>query len=182
MLIKNPQIRGIENGHKEVPEVTKKTDGTDRLKDVVLSVSERRPKMKALSGFDHEVNERANEGVLKRILLFCSGLFMILILLSLQSCAVYEPVPVYAEYRVNSYEIAWENAQRAAEDVGIRITSVDEASGTIVGQADQTAVSIRVIKQPGERIRLEVSLRGPSRESYIAGEFHRAYERRMAGK
>ncbi len=135
--------------------------------------------MKAQSSFDHEVNEGLKEGVLKRILLFCSGLFIILILFSLQSCVVYEPVPVYSTYRVSSYEIAWENAMGAAEDVGIRITSVDEASGTIEGQADHTAVTIRVGKRSDGRIRLEVSLRGPSSESLIAGEFHRAYERRV---
>ena len=97
----------------------------------------------------------------------------------LQSCVVYRPVPVPAGYPVNSYEIAWVNAQRAAKDVGIRITSVDEAYGTIEGQAGQTAVTIRVIRLPHERIRLEVGLRGPSQESYIADEFHQAYQRRI---
>jgi len=109
------------------------------------------------------------------------GLFILIVFsfFSLQSCVVYRPVPVPAVYRVNSYEIAWENAQRAAEDVGIRITSADAAHGTIEGQVGQTAVTIRVIKLPNERIRLEVSLRGPSQESYIADEFHRAYQRRL---
>jgi hypothetical protein len=111
------------------------------------------------------------------------GRLFILIVFSfflLQSCVVYSrPVPVPAVYRVNSYEIAWENAQRAAEDVGMRITSADEAHGTIEGQVGQTAVTIRVIRLPDERIRLEVNLRGPSQESYIADEFHRAYQRRI---
>ncbi len=96
-----------------------------------------------------------------------------------QSCVVYRPVPVPAVYPGNSYGIAWENAQLAAKDVGIRITSVDELHGTIEGQAGQTAVTIHVIRLPQERIRLEVSLRGPSQESYIADEFHRAYQRRI---
>ncbi len=96
----------------------------------------------------------------------------------LQSC-IYRPVPAPAVYQVNSYEIAWENAQRAAEDVGIQIISVDEAYGTIEGQAGQTAVTIHVIRLPDGRIRLEVNLRGPSQESYIADEFHRAYQRRV---
>lgn len=108
------------------------------------------------------------------------GLFILIVFsfFLLQSCVVYRPVPVPAVYPVSSYEIAWENAQRAAEDVGIRITSADEAYGTIEGQAGHTAVTIRVIRLPDERIRLEVSLRGPSQESYIADEFHRAYQRR----
>ena len=100
-------------------------------------------------------------------------------LVLLPSCIVYGPVPAPAVYRVSSYEIAWENAQLAAEDVGIRITSADETSGTIEGQTDRTAVTIRVKRQPDERIRLEVSLRGPSRDAYLADEFHRAYERRL---
>ena len=108
------------------------------------------------------------------------GLFIIIVfsVFLLQSC-VYRPVPAPPVYRVNSYEIAWENAQQAAEDVGIRITSADEAYGTIEGQAGQTAVTIHVIRLPDERIRLEVNLRGPSQESYIADEFHRAYQRRV---
>lgn len=107
------------------------------------------------------------------------GLFILIVFsfFLLQSC-VYRPVPPPAVYRVDSYEIAWDNAQRAAQDVGIRIISVDEAYGTIEGQAGQTAVTIRVIRLPDERIRLEVNLRGPSQESYIADEFHRAYQRR----
>ncbi len=95
------------------------------------------------------------------------------------SCVAYAPAPVPVVYRVSSYQVAWENAQWAAEDAGIRITHADQASGTIEGQADRTAVTIRVKRQPDERIRLEVSLRGPSRETYIADEFHRAYEKRV---
>ncbi len=108
------------------------------------------------------------------LLMFSSFLF--------QSCVVYRPVPVPAVYPGNSYEIAWENALRAAEDIGIRITSVDEAHGMFEGQAGRTAVTIRVIRLPHERIRLEVSLHGPSQESYIADEFHRAYQRRTEGR
>lgn len=107
--------------------------------------------------------------------------FLILTMFSLfllPSCIAYAPVPAPAVYRVSSYELAWENAQRAAEDVGIRITSADEAIGTIEGQAERTAVTIRVKRMPEQRIRLEVSLRGPSQDAYLADEFHRAYERR----
>jgi hypothetical protein len=110
------------------------------------------------------------------------GLFPLIVfsLFLISSCVAYAPVPAPAAYyRVSSYRIAWENAQRAAEDVGIRITSADEGSGTIEGQADRTAVTISVRRLPDERIRLEVSLRGPSRDAYIADEFHRAYERRV---
>lgn len=109
------------------------------------------------------------------------GLFILAVsfLFLLPSCIAYAPAPAPAVYRVSSYEIAWENAQLAAEDVGIRIISADETSGTIEGQADRTAVTIRVERQPDKRIRLEVSLRGPSRDAYLADEFHRAYERRL---
>ncbi len=100
----------------------------------------------------------------------------------LHSCIAYAPVPGLVVYRVSSYRIAWENAQRAAEDVGIRITSADEASGTIEGQSGRTTVTIRVKRQPDERIRLEVSLRGPSQDASIADRFHRAYENRVGGK
>ena len=107
-------------------------------------------------------------------------LFLIaFVFLLLNSCIAYAPVPVHAVYRVSSYKIAWENAQRAAEDVGIRIISADEASGTIEGQADRTEVTILVKRRPDEGIRLEVSLRGPSQEAYLADEFHRAYEKRV---
>ena len=107
---------------------------------------------------------------------------MMLLLFLLPACLAYAPFPapaVYYHYQVSSYRTAGENAQWAAEDVGIRITSADEDSGTIEGQADRTAVTIRVIRLHDERTRLEVSLRGPSRDAYIADEFHRAYERRV---
>lgn len=109
------------------------------------------------------------------------GLFILIVfsLFLLPSCIAYAPVPAPAVYRVSSYKLAWENALRAAEEVGIRITSADEASGMIEGQADRTAVTIHVNRQPDESIRLAVSLRGPSRDSYIADEFRRAYERRV---
>jgi hypothetical protein len=100
----------------------------------------------------------------------------------LHSCIAYAPVPAPAIYHVPSNRTAWENAQRAAEDVGIHITSADEASGTIEGQAGRTAVTIRVKRQSDERIRLEVSLRGPSQDTFIADAFHRAYEQRVGGR
>ena len=100
----------------------------------------------------------------------------------LHACIAYAPVPAPVVYRVLSYRTAWEDAQRAAEDVGIRITSTDEALGTIEGEAGRTTVTIRVKRQPDERIRLEVSLRGPSRDTFIADEFHRAYENRLRGR
>jgi hypothetical protein len=100
-------------------------------------------------------------------------------LLFLQSCVAYVPVRSPVVYRVNSYQIAWENSLRAAGDVGIQITHADQASGTIEGQSGRTEVTIHVQQHPDERITLEVSLVGPSREAYIADEFHRAYERRV---
>ena len=100
-------------------------------------------------------------------------------MLFLDACVAYVPVRSPLVYRVGSYQIAWENALKAAEEVGIRITRADQASGTIEGAAQRTDVTIRVKQQPDERIRLEVSLRGPSREASIADEFHQAYERRV---
>ena len=99
----------------------------------------------------------------------------------LQSCVAYAPPPPPAPvvYPVSSYQVAWESALKAAEDVGIRILHADQATGTIEGQAEQTAVTIHVVGQPNGRIRLEVSLRGPQRDAYIADEFHKAYERRV---
>lgn len=95
------------------------------------------------------------------------------------SCVAYAPAPAPVVYHVSSYELAWESAQRAAEDVGIRITWADEASGTIEGRTARTDVTIRVKRLPDERIRLEVSLRGPSQDAFIADEFHRAYEKHV---
>lgn len=110
--------------------------------------------------------------------ILCLSLFSFFLL---QSCVAYAPVPPPAPvvYPVSSYEVAWESALKAAEDVGIRITHADQATGTIEGQAEQTALTIHVVGQPNGRIRLEVSLRGPQRDAYIADEFHKAYERRV---
>ena len=99
--------------------------------------------------------------------------------LFLQACVAYVPVRSPVVYQASSYRIAWENALAAAEDTGIRIMRADEASGTIDGQSDRTAVTIRVKQLSNERIRLEVSLRGASQNARIADDFHRAYERRV---
>jgi hypothetical protein len=106
------------------------------------------------------------------------SLLTVFSLLFFEACVAYVPIRSPVVYRVSSYQVAWENSLKAAEDVGIRITRADQASGMIEGRAERTDVMIRVNQQPDERIRLEVSLRGPSREAYIADEFHRAYQRR----
>ena len=118
---------------------------------------------------------RRHEARLRSVLVLFS-------LLVLHSCVAYAPVPAPVVYPISSYPIAWESALRAAEDVGIRITSADEVSGRIEGQAGRTAVTILVKRQPYERIRLEVSLRGLSQDASIADAFHRAYENRTGAR
>jgi len=108
--------------------------------------------------------------------ILCLSLFSFFFL---QSCVAYAPAPAPVVYPVSSYQVAWESALKAAEDVGIRITHADQATGTIEGHADRTSVLIHVNRQPNERIGLEVSLRGPQQDAYIADEFHKAYERRV---
>jgi hypothetical protein len=89
--------------------------------------------------------------------------------------AVVAPAPA-----VSSYDMAWDNALRAAGETGIEITSADRGTGTILGRRGPTDVTITVLRQSDGRIRVEMDFRGNrSRTDRVADDFYRAYDRTM---
>ena len=87
----------------------------------------------------------------------------------------YPPEPPYA-----SYDYTWDSAIRAAQDVGIQITSSNRNTGTIFGQRDRVGVTIQVTQQADGRTRVELTAQGGrGSSSGVADDFYRAYDRYM---
>jgi len=99
-------------------------------------------------------------------------------------CYYYEPAPppvVYPpEPSYPSYDYTWDSAIRAAQDVGIEITSLNRNTGTIFGRRDRVDVTIQVTQQANGRTRVELTAQG-SRESGadVADDFYWAYDHYM---
>jgi len=89
------------------------------------------------------------------------------------------PYAPYSSYA--SYDYILDSAARAAQDVGIQITSTNRNAGTIFGQRDGTDVTIHVIRQSDGRTRVELTAKG-NQGSAIASDFYRAYDAYMGRK
>jgi hypothetical protein len=88
---------------------------------------------------------------------------------------VASPGPPYT-----SYDYVWDSAMRAAQDVGIQITSSDRSTGTAFGQRDGIDVTIQVTQQADGRTRVELNAKGTqSGASAVADDFYRDYDRYM---
>jgi hypothetical protein len=89
--------------------------------------------------------------------------------------AVVSPGQPYA-----SYDYVWDSAMRAAQDVGIQITSSNKGTGAAFGQRDGVSVTFQVTQQSDGRTRVELTTKGsPSATSAVADDFYRAYDRYM---
>jgi hypothetical protein len=85
------------------------------------------------------------------------------------------PGPPYA-----TYYYVWDSAMRAAQDVGIQITSANKSTGTAFGQRDGVSVTIQVTQQADGRTRVELTTKGSQGgTSAVADDFYRAYDRYM---
>jgi outer membrane protein OmpA-like peptidoglycan-associated protein len=66
---------------------------------------------------------------------------------------------------------------RAAQDVGIQITSSNRNTGTIFGHRDRVGVTIQVIQQADGRTRIELTVNdSQGSSSAIADDFYRTYD------
>ena len=100
-------------------------------------------------------------------------------------CYYYEPYPVYypPPPPYPSYDYIWDSAMRAAQDVGIQITSSNRNAGTILGQRDRVGVTLQVIQQPDGKTRVELTTEGPKGSgSGVSDDFYRAFDRYMGRK
>ena len=108
---------------------------------------------------------------------FVLGLFLAWV--PLAGCYYVGPAPVVVEPGpAPSFDFAWDNALRAADETGIQITSANKETGTMIGQRGSVAVNIRVMKQHDGRIRVELDLKSQQpRTKYVADDFYKAYDR-----
>ncbi len=96
-------------------------------------------------------------------------------------CYYYGPPPyVVTSPAYSNYDHIWDSAMRAAQDVGIGITSSNKSAGTAFGQRDGVSVTIQVTPQSDGRTRVELSAKGnQSATSAVADDFYRAYNHYM---
>lgn len=79
---------------------------------------------------------------------------------------------------VTSYERSWQAARAAAYDEGVRITSEDRSSGTLLGDKGPDNVRITVAPLANGAVRVEFSVTGPE-GSDLHQRLTNAYNRRM---
>lgn len=97
-------------------------------------------------------------------------------------CYYYEPYPVYypPEPPYPSYDYIWDSAMRAAQDVGIQVTSSNRNAGSIFGQRDRVGVTIQVIQQPDGKTRVELTTEGTRGSGpAVSDDFYQAFNRYM---
>jgi len=110
------------------------------------------------------------------------ALLLLVVSVIASGCYYYEPYPVYypPPPPYPSYDYIWDSAMRAAQDVGIQITSSNRSTGSAFGQRDAVSVTIQVTQQSDGRTRVELTTKGsPSATSAVADDFYRAYDHYM---
>jgi hypothetical protein len=114
---------------------------------------------------------------------FIFSIVLLLFSVQLGGCYYYAgpaPVVVGPPPSASSYDIVWNNALRAAEEIGIQITSVDNGAGIILGKRGSTDVKVLVARQNDGRTRVELDMKGQSQETQVlANDFFAAYDRYM---
>jgi hypothetical protein len=110
-------------------------------------------------------------------------IFLFLLSVQLGGCYYYAgPAPgaVAPPPSTSSYDVVWDNALRAAEEIGIQITSVDNGAGIIYGKRGSTDVKVAVVRQNDGRTRVELDMNGQKPETQaLANDFFGAYDRYM---
>ena len=110
------------------------------------------------------------------VLLILAGLVMA------SGCYYYVPpgAVTYPGQPYASYDYVWDSAMRAAQDVGIQITSANRSTGAAFGERDRVSVTIQVTQQSDGRTRVELTTKGSqSATSAVADDFYRAYDHYM---
>lgn len=80
----------------------------------------------------------------------------------------------------SNYDQIWDSAMRAAQDIGISITSSNKSTGTAFGQRDDVSVTIQVTPQSDGTTRVGMSAKGSqSATSAISDDFNKAYNHYM---
>ena len=109
-------------------------------------------------------------------------ILIILIFVMGSGCYYYGPPPygTPSSPPYASYDYVWDSAMRAAQDVGIQITSSNRSTGSAFGQRDGVSVTIQVTQQSDGRTRVELTTKGSEpATSAVADDFYRAYDHYM---
>jgi hypothetical protein len=104
-------------------------------------------------------------------------LFLVVLVMGSGCCYYWPPAYTAVSPPHASYDTIWSSAMRAAQDVGIRITSSDKNAGTASGQRDGSSITIQVLKQSDGTTRVELTSKGS--QSTVADDFYKAYNRNM---
>ena len=107
-------------------------------------------------------------------------LWVILAILPLAGCVVYEPVPVPVPGAPASFDRSWNAALGAVQDAGVKITSAEPSTGLIRGTRESIDVTVLVARQANGSVRVQFDSKGPrERDPGLGERFSQAYERRM---
>lgn len=94
-------------------------------------------------------------------------------------CVYYEPAPAYRRGPSN-FDRSWEAARAAAADVGVTITDVDRARGTMRGYYGASKVTITAWQQADGSVRVGFKVRAPNGpDAELADDLSEAFDRRM---
>ncbi len=98
--------------------------------------------------------------------------------LAATGCTYYQAAP--APPSPSTFDRAWNAALAAAADVGVSVDSADRTSGLIRGYSGNADVTLKVFTQADGRVRVEISVKGPSgSDSALAERLSAAYDRNM---
>jgi hypothetical protein len=94
-------------------------------------------------------------------------------------CVYYEPHPAYRS-GPSKFDQSWDAARAAAEDVGVTITDVDRARGTIHGYKGTSNVTVTMWQQADGSVRVGFNVRAPNGpDAELADHLSHAFDRRM---
>ncbi len=106
--------------------------------------------------------------------LFLSRLTVVLAIVALSSCVVYEPVPVTIQ--PSRFDQSWAAASGAIVDQGLTLTTQDRNTGVIRGQRGDTVVTVTLEQLPDGRVQVKFGSNG---DSALVQRVSDSYERRM---
>src|SRR5262245_22284737 len=101
------------------------------------------------------------------------------VLVATASCVYHQPVAVYPS-GPSKFDRSWNAARAAADDVGVTVTDVDRARGTIHGYKGASDVTITLWQQADGSVRVGFNVRAPSGpDAVLADHLSNAFDRRM---
>ena len=110
-----------------------------------------------------------------------SRLIIVCVLLSLDGCVVYQPVPGSPQATLQQrFDRSWDAAAGAMADQGLTIASQDRGTGVLRGEQGGIAITAEVETLADGRIQVKFSSAGASRaDPGLVQRVSDSYDRRM---